>query len=348
MHTIQSDMKQISFYTGFLFTAFSSSMVHYASAQDTVKLTGTYSKSHAVCDCNITGYLSYESSDKGRQSIFLCFDEQPGDHYEIQGNETISVGGIVRSVHCGNESSELPFLYVKRSDVKPLKRSVLLTAEQKATPILRSGTVSTSLTEPVFTGLKKRKIRVLKKDIGKKESTINESADIHQPEEGTTSSVTVTHVGITTISRQEAQQALDFHNKARTDLGIPPLKWSEELAVYAQEWANELAKNGCGLEHRPYSGKFKQYYGENIFGGWTSYSGKYTPKDASVSWYEEKPLFENVILDESNWFKAGHYSQMIWKNTTHMGMGVATCPDGTIVIVANYNPPGNYMGEKAY
>jgi hypothetical protein len=39
---------------------------------------------------------------------------------------------------------------------------------------------------------------------------------------------------------------------------------------------------------------------------------------------------------------------MVWKNTTHVGVGIGVCKSGEILIVANYNPPGNYMGEKPY
>ena len=36
---------------------------------------------------------------------------------------------------------------------------------------------------------------------------------------------------------------------------------------------------------------------------------------------------------------------MIWKSSTELGMGVATDDSGKIIIVANYNPRGNYAGE---
>jgi hypothetical protein len=39
---------------------------------------------------------------------------------------------------------------------------------------------------------------------------------------------------------------------------------------------------------------------------------------------------------------------MIWKNTKEIGVGIATCPAGGLIVVANYNPPGNFMGEFPY
>ncbi len=147
-----------------------------------------------------------------------------------------------------------------------------------------------------------------------------------------------------TISQKDAQEALDFHNKVRADVRSPKLKWSEDLALYAQVWADQLAAD-CKLEHRPYSGPWKQNYGENIFwGGGEDYSAL----DASESWYSEIKDYKYGKLNNSNWYNTGHYTQMVWKNTTHVGIGVAVCKNGSILIVANYSPSGNYMGEKPY
>ena len=69
------------------------------------------------------------------------------------------------------------------------------------------------------------------------------------------------------VSQADAQIALDFHNKVRKDVGTVPLKWSAELAQYAQAWADNLANTGCDMKHRPNSGEWKQIHGENIFWG---------------------------------------------------------------------------------
>jgi pathogenesis-related protein 1 len=146
------------------------------------------------------------------------------------------------------------------------------------------------------------------------------------------------------VLQKDAQDALDFHNKVRADVKTQPLQWSTELAQYAQAWANHLSAD-CELEHRPNSGSWAQQYGENIFWG----GGEdYTLLHASESWYSEIRDYRYGPLTEKNWYKTGHYTQMVWKNTTHVGMGKAVCKNGSILIVANYNPSGNYMGEKPY
>ena len=40
------------------------------------------------------------------------------------------------------------------------------------------------------------------------------------------------------------------HDQARASVGVPALQWSDTLGAYAQEWANQLAANGCQLSHR--------------------------------------------------------------------------------------------------
>lgn len=141
-----------------------------------------------------------------------------------------------------------------------------------------------------------------------------------------------------------AQEALDFHNKVRADVESPPLQWSEDLAGYAQAWADKLAVN-CDFEHRPSSGAWGQKHGENIFWG---DGEKYTVLDASESWYSEIEDYKYGPLTNNNWYKTGHYTQMVWKNTTQVGLGIAVCKSGATLIVANYSPAGNYMGEKPY
>jgi uncharacterized protein YkwD len=143
----------------------------------------------------------------------------------------------------------------------------------------------------------------------------------------------------------DAQAALDFHNKVRKEVGSSTLEWSAELAAYAQEWADNLAKKDCKMEHRPNEGKWKRIYGENIF--WGS-GAEYNLVDACKSWYSEIKDYKHEKLNSTNWYAAGHYTQMVWRNTKSVGIAMAQCSSGAVIIVANYNPPGNYMGEKAY
>ena len=147
------------------------------------------------------------------------------------------------------------------------------------------------------------------------------------------------------VTKEDAQKALDFHNKVRKDVGVARLEWSTEVAAFAQLWANKLAAEGCKLEHRPASGKWSQLYGENIYFG--TAKGINT-LDASKAWYSEIKDFTDGKLTVKNFTKVAHYTQMVWKTTSKIGIAKAGCPSGATIIVANYSPLGNYMGQRPY
>jgi pathogenesis-related protein 1 len=149
------------------------------------------------------------------------------------------------------------------------------------------------------------------------------------------------------ISREDAQKVLDHHNKVRKEVGSPELTWSKELSAYAQEWADHLAnENGCRMEHHKKPELKGKPVGENLF--WGSSADVYHPIDASVSWYGEKKLYRYGKFGVGNWHAIGHYTQMVWKNTKEVGVGIAVCKNGELMVVANYAPAGNYVGQLPY
>jgi pathogenesis-related protein 1 len=140
------------------------------------------------------------------------------------------------------------------------------------------------------------------------------------------------------------QEILDEHNRVRAAVGVGPLIWSDTLASYAQEWADHLARVGCRMQHRPPSGGGNHRYGENMFAGTAGYYGMI---DAVQSWESEKQHYSGGPIIPSNFRKIGHYTQMVWRDTTHVGCGAVTCR-GQLIIVCNYDPPGNIVGKKPY
>jgi len=134
------------------------------------------------------------------------------------------------------------------------------------------------------------------------------------------------------------------HNvvRASVDAGLDPLTWDANVAAFAQEWADELATRGCDLEHRPRSGEFAQRYGENIF--WAS-GGSWTAQDVVESWASEAADYDYDSNTCSN--ICGHYTQIVWRDTSRLGCGRATCGSQE-VWVCNYDPPGNVLGERPY
>ncbi len=129
---------------------------------------------------------------------------------------------------------------------------------------------------------------------------------------------------------------LKVHNDARAAVGVPPLKWSASLARYAQEWADQLAKPGVEFDHRD-----QQEYGENL-----AIDG--SPQRAAEQWLKEKQVYDDGPIKAATIAKTGHYTAMVWRKTTQVGYGVAQKPGGRLVVVANYSPGGNYLGQHPY
>ena len=55
----------------------------------------------------------------------------------------------------------------------------------------------------------------------------------------------------------------------------------------------------------------------------------------------------NLIQSSKNWDSQPGISQMIWKSTKYIGVGVAWDSNGKVVIVAHYKPAGNIAGYFA-
>ena len=152
------------------------------------------------------------------------------------------------------------------------------------------------------------------------------------------------------LTSAEVATILELHNEARREVGVAPLAWSPKLAAFAQAWADELARSG-EFKHRPYDGEWKQQYGENLAIGFGNQAGI---ANGVRMWIDEKKDYEpdTPIPADFSMFTAGHYTQVVWRGTTHVGAAKAIVQTGEragwTVIVANYDPPGNRTGEKPY
>ncbi|KAH8802826.1 CAP domain-containing protein [Xylogone sp. PMI_703] len=145
------------------------------------------------------------------------------------------------------------------------------------------------------------------------------------------------------VSQQEINEAVAEHNRARDAApGVrrPHLQWDNQLAHDAQEWANHLAATEQ-FQHAGAKGE-----GENLFmqmGG-----GPQPLKKGVQSWNEEKKNYHGEKIGQGNFSGYGHYTQIIWPATTHVGMATAFSKSGHQVIVARYKPQGNFVGKTAY
>jgi hypothetical protein len=141
---------------------------------------------------------------------------------------------------------------------------------------------------------------------------------------------------------QAINEILNAHNKYRVELGIPPLKWSDSLAQHAKAWADRLAGERR-MYHSSGTGE-----GENL---WMGTSGYYSLTQMVDGWGGEKRYYKDGIFpgvsSSGNWADVGHYTQIIWRNTTEVGCAKSS-GGGNDYFACRYSPPGNYMGQKVY
>lgn len=134
-------------------------------------------------------------------------------------------------------------------------------------------------------------------------------------------------------------ELLTAHNAYRTALGLPPLHWSKALEARAQNWADHLAATGTFTHDGS---------GQNLA---MAAAGTESLTQLVDLWGSEQVNFTDGdfpnISTTGNWMDVGHYSQIIWKDTTSVGCGFAETYESDI-LVCDYDPPGNVTGERAY
>jgi hypothetical protein len=139
-----------------------------------------------------------------------------------------------------------------------------------------------------------------------------------------------------------AADVLAAHNLYREAVGVPPLEWSDTLASSAESWARELAETNT-FRHG------SSEYGENL---WKGTTGHFSPTRMVQAWGDEQryfiqdAVFPNVSTT-GNWQDVGHYTQIVWEDTTDVGCAIAT-GNGWDVLVCRYSPRGNYIGEQPF
>jgi pathogenesis-related protein 1 len=136
-------------------------------------------------------------------------------------------------------------------------------------------------------------------------------------------------------SEEFSRDMLRAHNDVRAAAGLPPLKWSGELAAFAQQWANVLIAKNRTVHNA------QSPYGENILA--TGLGS--TPSLVVTEWVSESQGYTyrtNTCNGD-----CGHYTQLVWRRTKKVGCAMAHNGQREIW-VCSYDPPGNFKGEWPY
>ncbi|OAA41001.1 Allergen V5/Tpx-1-related protein [Metarhizium rileyi] len=121
---------------------------------------------------------------------------------------------------------------------------------------------------------------------------------------------------------------LNSTNFYRKQHNASELFWNKTLASFATDY---LRKSDCIFEH---SGG---PYGENLAEG-------YPNATASVeAWGDERHMFD---FDDARFtHDTGHFTQLVWKDTTTVGCGRRLCGESGWYLVCEYWPRGNVIGQ---
>lgn len=140
-------------------------------------------------------------------------------------------------------------------------------------------------------------------------------------------------VQLMAATEEESGQWLAAHNKYRELHGVPPVVWSEKIAASARAYAET-----CPSGHSGWG------YGENL--AWASYDMGIT--GVVKMWYDEEPYYD--YANPGYVSGTGHFTQIIWKETTEIGCAHVTgCGSGRSIRenswVCQYDPPGNFLRQ---
>ncbi|XP_068723223.1 Golgi-associated plant pathogenesis-related protein 1-like isoform X1 [Montipora capricornis] len=148
----------------------------------------------------------------------------------------------------------------------------------------------------------------------------------------------------TGFSQQELNGLIE-HNLFRAIHGVPDMTLNRTMCNAAALWAKEIAENGS-LVHSDEDQRPGQ--GENLSMGCSSDTPQ-TVKEAVDNWYNEvcNPGYEGLGEVDTGPMEAGHFSQVIWKKSTKLGIGRAEIELNGMkcaFVVGRYEPAGNFIG----
>uniref|UniRef100_A0A1I7U0Q4 SCP domain-containing protein n=1 Tax=Caenorhabditis tropicalis TaxID=1561998 RepID=A0A1I7U0Q4_9PELO len=153
---------------------------------------------------------------------------------------------------------------------------------------------------------------------------------------------------------------VSYHNVYRSKHNAPALTVDPVLESRGKRWADELAYHkGCLVHEQP------RTYGENLF----FFGARHLPSPQTLAAAVIQSFYlEGIGYNYSSWrpmsfFKTGHFTQLIWKDSRKIGVGVSIvksssirspCVSGgspnmyLIFVVVKYDPAGNFESHKAY
>lgn len=163
---------------------------------------------------------------------------------------------------------------------------------------------------------------------------------------------------VSDLTGEKPGQLVERHNYYRSEENATDeykLEWDDGLAARAQQWAEE-----CNWAHGMTTDCDGNPIGQNLYFAAGSNDFPQMNIDNIVkAWADEKIYYhlESKSCDAGK--MCGHYTQVVWAETTKVGCGFAECATmsqgddpakykNAVLFACDYSPAGNYVGESPY
>lgn len=143
------------------------------------------------------------------------------------------------------------------------------------------------------------------------------------------------------LAADPVAKTVELLNAYRAKHGVEPLSLDSEVTRTAQEWADHLHESDA-FEHRP-----DNPYGENLY--WTSSRTRALDTVATKAlqnWYGESSGYDytkEMTADNID-YSVMHFTAMVWKSSTRVGVGLKQGANGTYVVV-DFAERGNTLTQ---
>eukprot|EP01061_Rhynchopus_euleeides_P030529 TRINITY_DN50705_c0_g1_i1.p1 TRINITY_DN50705_c0_g1~~TRINITY_DN50705_c0_g1_i1.p1 ORF type:complete len:200 (+),score=76.03 TRINITY_DN50705_c0_g1_i1:71-601(+) len=138
------------------------------------------------------------------------------------------------------------------------------------------------------------------------------------------------------------ERAVGLHNQQRARFGVPGVRSNKILVENAQKHAELCAENG------QISYALTPTEGQNVFqlnGAFTTHLAEEEIIEQAVSyWVAEEAQYRAAGGGVAGIRSAPHFTQMIWKASTEIGIAVSKSRHKAFV-VCNYSPRGNKLQD---
>ncbi|KAI1882369.1 hypothetical protein AGOR_G00249970 [Albula goreensis] len=131
---------------------------------------------------------------------------------------------------------------------------------------------------------------------------------------------------------------IEAQNAYRKKHGAEPLKHCPALSKEAQDWAAHLVSISM-LKNS------EEEHGQNFWYRGTASSELPTGSEVADAWYKEIESYD--FSSPGSQKGAGNFTQMVWRYSRNVGVGLASNGKGLFIAVAYYDPCGN-IPKKAY